>query len=277
MIDPWLFSVDPSLLAALSGETDASAIPGAVVVDWEVRGKDDRQQQSPQIMGIDTQISADDEHALHRARAATRGRVICRINSLGDETPHEVARAIEGGANDVLVPMLRTPEQLDTVLSLAGDQLGVAIMVETVDAVRNAAELVARPVAFAFVGFMDLAIDRRTPSIFAPIVDGTLEGLAPVLARVPFGFGGLTVPGRGHPVPGRLLVGEMIRLGASFSFLRRSFIADLGGGAPGPAIRAIREAVAASARRTSEATRADRAELVRIVNGLNQRGSARAS
>jgi len=277
MIDPWLFSVDPSLLAALSGETDASAIPRAVVVDWEVRGKDDRQQLSPQIMGIDTQISADDEHALERARSATSGRVICRVNAVSDETPREVARAIEGGANDVLVPMLRTPEQLDTVLSLAGGDIGVGIMVETVDAVRRAADLVARPVTFAFVGFMDLAIDRRTPSIFAPIVDGTLEGLAPVLARVPFGFGGLTVPGRGHPVPGRLLVGEMIRLGASFSFLRRSFIADLSGGAPGPAIRAIREAVAASARRTSEATRADRAELVRIVNGLNQRGSARAS
>jgi hypothetical protein len=67
-------------------------------------------------------------------------------------------------------------------------------------------------------------------------------------------------------------MGEMVRLGASFSFLRRTFIADLGGAAPGPAIRSIRDAAASASRRTDEETRADHANLVRIIHQLDERG-----
>jgi hypothetical protein len=49
---------------------------------------------------------------------------------------------------------------------------------------------------------------------------------------VPFGVGGLTLPGGGFPVPGDLLAAELVRLGTDFTFLRRSFTADMAGRDP---------------------------------------------
>jgi len=59
-------------------------------------------------------------------------------------------------------------------------------------------------------------------------VDGTVDRLSDLAesAGVPFGVAGLTVPEGGRPVPCRLLAGELARVGATFTFLRRSFHAD---------------------------------------------------
>ena len=73
---------------------------------------------------------------------------------------------------------------------------------------------------------MDLAIERRTPDIFTAIADGTLDRVAAAFADVPFGFGGLTLPGLGAPVPTAELAATMVRVDAAFTFLRRSFLAD---------------------------------------------------
>ncbi len=43
---------------------------------------------------------------------------------------------------------------------------------------------------------------------------------------IPYGFGGLTLPEKGSPIPCKLLMGELMRLGCNFSLLRRSFLAD---------------------------------------------------
>jgi hypothetical protein len=49
---------------------------------------------------------------------------------------------------------------------------------------------------------------------------------------LPFGVGGLTLPGGGFPVSSDLLAAELVRLGAEFTFLRRSFTADMVGRDP---------------------------------------------
>ena len=94
-----------------------------------------------------------------------------------------------------------------------------------------------------YVGLNDLAIERRSASIFEAITDGTVDRLREIFS-VPFGFGGLTLPDRGHPVPCRLLINEMVRLNCHFSFLRRSFHRDIRGRPVSEGLRLIREALA---------------------------------
>lgn len=80
--------------------------------------------------------------------------------------------------------------------------------------------------ALAFHGWMLIGEGER--NIFRAVSDGTVERVQRHFS-IPFGFGGLTLPERGNPIPCRLLIGEMIRLSCNFSFLRRPFFRDTGG------------------------------------------------
>ena len=198
----------------------AAAGIDAIVVDWEARGKDVRQ------VGADTQINHDTLEDLERVRAVTAGTVICRINGPDVTTREEIEAAILAGADELLVPMVRHVDQVRRIHDLVAGRCGVGILVETNEAVSRASELGRLPLSRVFVGMNDLAIERGTPSIFTSLTDGTIDQVRQPFV-VPFGFGGLTLPHRGFPVPCHLLIGEMVRLRCSFSFLRRSFLRDV--------------------------------------------------
>ena len=209
-----LFSADPAYVGAAS---DAGV---SLVVDWETAGKRERQR------GRDTQIAGETFDDLLRVRAATSAPVAVRVHGPGPRTVAEVEQAIEGGADEILLPMVRTPAQVEAVLARVDGRCTVGILIETVDAVASAADLGTLPVSRAYVGLNDLSIELGNSSIFVPLVDGTLDRLRAALP-CRFGFGGLTVPDRGAPVPSRILIGEMARVGCEFGVLRRSFVRDV--------------------------------------------------
>lgn len=241
---------------------DAGA--SGVVVDWERRGKHRRQA------GVDTQVNADTPYDLTRVRAAVRGRVLCRVNGWGPGTPGEIDSAIALGADEVLLPMVRRPEEVDAALIAVDARARLGILVETQDALRALDELVRRPVSRVYVGLNDLMIDRGSTSLFTPLIDGTVARVAGVVtaAGIAFGVAGLTLPECGRPVPSRLLAGELARIGAGFTFLRRSFHADMAGGDPVVQMPRILAATAAAGRRSPEQVAADRAELESAVSAL---------
>ncbi|NEK84731.1 aldolase [Blastococcus saxobsidens] len=214
-MDLFLFTVDPRW-----GADVVSAGAAGIVVDWERRGKARRQE------GEGTQINADTAEDLARMRAATDGRLLCRVNGYGPWTGLEVDEAIARGADELLLPMVRTPEEVDRTLDLVAGRCGLGILIETQGAVDRAAELAARPLARIYVGLNDLRIDRGSRELFRPLVDGTVDAVRSHVDGQ-FGVGGLTLPGRGFPVSSDLLAAELVRLGADFTFLRRSFTADM--------------------------------------------------
>ncbi len=248
-----LFSVVPARIqAAVAAGVDD------VLVDWEHIGKRARQRDA------DTQINADTEEDLRRVRACTTAPVLCRLNPVGEGTAAEVERAIAAGANELLLPMVRTVEEVERTLDLVQSRCAVGILVETVDAVRIAPALGRLPLSRVYLGLMDLQIERRARCLFEPLVDGTLSTLRRCF-DAPFGFGGLTRPDAGAPIPCRLLIGEMARLGCSFSFLRRSFHRDVAGRDLRVDLAQIRSALVEAERRSGDQVRRDRDDLVRAV------------
>jgi hypothetical protein len=219
-VDLFLFTVDPRW-----GRDVVSAGAAGIVVDWERRGKARRQ------LGEGTQINADTPDDLARMRAATPGRLLCRINGYGPWTGGEVDEAVARGADEILLPMVRTPEEVDRTLDLVAGRCGLGILIETQDAVLRAAQLARRPLSRIYVGLNDLRIDRGSDQLFRPLVDGTVDAVRAEVP-MPFGVGGLTLPGGGFPVSSDLLAAELIRAGADFTFLRRSFTADMAGRDP---------------------------------------------
>lgn len=255
-MDLLVFTVDPRF-----ARDCVEAGAAGVIVDWERRGKARRQA------GEGTQINGDTPADLARVRAATPGRVVCRINAVGSWTAAEVDLAVELGADEVLLPMVRTTEQVDRALEAVAGRCGLGILIETEDAVDRAQELAARPLSRVYVGLNDLRIDRGSDQLFAPLVDGTVDRVR-AACPVPFGVAGLTRPDAGRPVPSRLLAGELARLGADFTFLRRSFHADVAGRDLFEEVPRILAASAAARHRTPGEVLADRAELVSAVGPL---------
>lgn len=212
-----LFTTDP-LFARLA---IASGVAG-ILVDWENRGKEKRQQ------GYDTQVNHDTLADLERIRQAVDATVICRINNIPGIIETEIEQAIAAGVNEILIPMVRTPEEVQRVFTQVNGRCQVGILIETVTALNHLPELSALPLKRVYVGLNDLSIERNTRSLFTAISDGTVEMIR-ANCQAPFGFGGLTLPEMGSPIPCRLLMGEMLRLQAQFSFLRRSFHRDMQG------------------------------------------------
>jgi hypothetical protein len=267
-LDLLVFTVDPQRAHRV-----VAAGAAGVVVDWERRGKARRQA------GADTEINSDTAEDLLRVRAATAGTVVCRVNAAGPWTREEVDLALACGADEVLLPMVRTPADVDLALAAVAGRAGLGILVETQDAVDCVETLLSRPLRRVYVGLNDLRIDRAGGALFAPLVDGTVERVRRAADRcagrgpLDFGVAGLTRPDAGHPVPSRLLAAELARLDASFTFLRRSFWRDVAGCDLAAEVPRIRDAVAAARRRTPGQVVADRAELVAAV-AADARGEA---
>jgi hypothetical protein len=253
-VDLFLFTVDPGW-----GRDVVAAGAAGIVVDWERRGKARRQQ------GEGTQINADTAEDLDRMRAATGGRLLCRVNGHGPWTAAEVDRAIAGGADEILLPMVRTTDEVDRTLDLVAGRCGLGILIETQDAVDRAASLARRPLSRVYVGLNDLRIDRRSTELFRPLVDGTVDAVRAEVP-LPFGVAGLTVPDGGAPVPALLLAAELIRLGADFTFLRRAFTADMAGRDPSVEVPRLLSTVD-RLRRSDAVAAAHRARFVQAVTG----------
>jgi hypothetical protein len=249
----FLFATDRELI----GRAEAAGIDG-FVVDWE--SLDKRRRQA----GADTQINADTLEDLVQVRRKTKARVLCRLNGFGAWSAREIEQAVEAGADELLLPMVRDPAEVETALSLVRGRCGLGILIETVAVFDHLDVLASLPLCRAYVGLNDLALQRRTPNLFAALVDGTLErARAPF--RLPFGFAALTLPDRGEPIPCRLLIGEMARLGCSFTFLRRSFYRDLAGRDLAGELPRLRAALAAAGARSAEQIARERLELEAAV------------
>jgi hypothetical protein len=254
-----LFSTDPAFIVR-AGEGGVAGI----VIDWVHIGKLERQAS------FDTQINHDTLEDLRRVRACTDRLVICRINGFGQRTAEGVEEALDAGADEILLPMVRTVEEVEAVLGFARGRAGVGILVETEDAVARIGSLGRLPLSRVYVGLNDLAIDRGSPSLFTAVADGTVERVRRHVA-VPFGFAGLTIPEGGQPIPCRLLVAEMVRLACDFTFLRRSFYRDLDGRDPAREIPRILQTVRDAGTRSPQDVDGDRAELLlRIESWPNE-------
>ncbi|WP_448593148.1 aldolase/citrate lyase family protein [Thermoflexus hugenholtzii] len=251
--DLFLFSTDPDRIRlAVAGGA------AGVVVDWEHIGKAERQA------GFDTQINHDTPEDLQRVRACTTARVLCRINAFGPWTQKEIEAAVQAGADEILLPMVRSVEEVEQALEWIGGRCGLGILIETREAVAICERLARLPLTRAYLGLHDLAIERRTPNPFRAISDGIVERVRSAFP-IPFGFAGLTLPDRGFPIPCRLLIAEMARLGCSFSFLRRSFLRDIVGRDPRVEIPRILEALREAFREPLSALEAQHQELLRAI------------
>lgn len=195
----------------------------SAIVDWERLGKQQRQS------GHDFEINSDTaEDAAHLARHLDMP-VTVRVNPLGPHTEEEVERALEAGAEILMLPQSKTPSEVATFTQLVGNRAKTLIQIETQDLVERCEELKGLKWDFAHVGLNDLRISRGSSWLWEPVYDGTVEKVCRTLEDKAVGFGGGTIIGGGDPIPFIHLLREMARLHCGMCILRRTFKSDLEG------------------------------------------------
>jgi hypothetical protein len=253
--DGWLDLV----LFETAHEEAAAALAAGVdglIVDLEQSGKHRRQE------GADTEINGHQPRDLDLARELGARLRFCRVEGPGQWEASQVDEVIARGATHILLPMVRTVDEVQVLLDQVAGRVAVGILVETEEAVRQVEVLARLPLFGVFVGLNDLAIERRSKDLFTPLVDGTVERVREAFENRQLGFAGVTVLDGGAPVPARLLLAEMARLGASFAFLRRSFRRDIAGRDLAVELDRIRHSFADLRRRSPDEIAADRHELL---------------
>jgi hypothetical protein len=253
-----LFTVDCDLVRQAS-----SCGVDAIIVDWEWRGKEERQKN------FNTQINyhtLDDLKAV--AKIATIP-IICRINQVGSNTKKEIEQAISNGAGELLIPMIRTKEEVEKALDWVKNRAKVGVLLETNAAINIALEISSLPLSRMYVGLNDLSIENQRRNLFIPLINGQIDKFRPQISR-PFGFGGLTFPNLGYPIPCQLLIDAMVRFDCHFSFLRRAFLKDTGGKNIGSAISQIRQAIDYSRQKSREQMLSSQSELKKRIEMQGQ-------
>ncbi len=203
----------------LTEECDQSGISG-MVIDWENSSKRTRQSL------YNTQINLHTEKELIEVRRLTSKPVICRVNGGSFLNKTEISKAIDHGANYIMVPMIKSLKDVEAALRMIDQKAKSILMIETEESLGLVDSLKNYQIDKVYVGLNDLAISRNCNNIFLPFIDGTIKKIRESITTE-FGIAGLTHPHSGNPIGSHLLIQELKRLNCNFTFLRRSFYNDL--------------------------------------------------
>ena len=212
-----LWTADPAL--ALAAE-DAGV--DRVGVDLERNGKAERQR------GLGTWLSPHTERDLDRLKSVlTTSKLFARVNPLSPESPREIQRVLDAGAEVLMLPMVATPAEVTRFVELVAGRAVTVLLIERAVALERLPELVAvAGVNEAHIGLNDLALCLGLANRWL-VLAGELAATAGATVKgagLRFGLGGIGRAGDSDlPVPSDLVYAEYARTGATSALLSRSF------------------------------------------------------
>lgn len=210
---------DVALIAEASGVD-------RIFVDMEYIGKTLRQG------GMDTVQSHHTLDDINRvSKVLTKAELLVRINPIHDasskyiSSKEEIDKAIEYGAQILMLPYFKTAREVQQFIALVDGRAQTMPLLETPEAVNIIDDILKIDgIDEIFIGLNDLSLGYGKKFMFELLSDGTVENLIEKFKRVhlPFGFGGLASLDGGL-LPGRMVLKEHYRLGSGSVILSRSF------------------------------------------------------
>lgn len=191
-----------------------------VFYDLEYIGKESRQHGRNTVKSMN---SIDDIPDVRKVLDNTE--LLVRTNPIHAYTKMEVDKAIEYGADVLMLPMVMDQHDVEQFVSYVNGRAKVCIMIETAAAMARLDKILAVPgVDELFIGLNDLHISMGLTFMFELLSDGLMEYIANKCnkAGMPFGFGGIARIGEGD-LPSDNILGEHVRLGSTSVILSRTF------------------------------------------------------
>lgn len=204
-----------------------------IFVDMEFIGKDDRQG------GLDTVQNHHTIEDIRRVKSAVKkALVLVRVNPIHQgyagymDSEEEIERAVEAGADIVMLPFFRSVQEAEEFLhgvrysnKKYGRCAKTCLLLETPEAAILLDEILNLPgIDMIHIGLNDLHLAMGMKFMFQLLTDGIVDQLATKIKAkgIPFGFGGIAGL-HGGELPGVYVLKEHYRLGSSMVILGRSF------------------------------------------------------
>lgn len=191
-----------------------------IFYDLEYIGKAERQHGRNTVKSNN---SIDDIPAIRKV--VTTSELLVRTNPIHAYSQAEVDKAVEYGADILMLPMVMDHHDVEQYVAMVGGRAKVCIMIETAAAMARLDKILAvRGVDEIFVGLNDLHITMGLSFMFELLSGGLVEYIAEKCnkAGIPFGFGGIARIGEGD-LPSDYILGEHVRLGSQSVILSRTF------------------------------------------------------
>lgn len=177
-------------------------------------------------IGRNTVISNNDINDIPAIKSVlTDSKLLVRTNPIHAYTRSEVDKAIEYGADILMLPMVTATEEVQQYVDYVNGRAKVCIMIETSQALARAKNFIkVDGVDEFFVGLNDLHISMKLAFMFELLSGGIVEYLADIFneAGKPWGFGGIARIGEGT-LPAEKILAEHVRLGSQSVILSRTF------------------------------------------------------
>ncbi|MDA7686231.1 HpcH/HpaI aldolase/citrate lyase family protein [Candidatus Pelagibacter sp.] len=198
---------------------DAAGI-SRIFIDLEVNGKAQRQAT---IDGVINNHSINDI-AIAR-KVIKNSKLLVRINPFNPNTKREINEVIEGGADVIMLPMFKHPEEVKNFIEHVNKRVKVSLLFETSEAYHHVDEILKIDgIDEAHIGLNDLHLSMGLEFLYELMVYGQVEFLASKFKKynIPFGVGGVAKMNEGD-LKGEVIIREHARIGSSAVILSRSF------------------------------------------------------
>ncbi len=197
-----------------------------IFVDFEHIGKEERQAGLNTVKMFHT---VDDVRNIRKVLDGSK--LLVRVNPIHEATGEnrgsreEIDAVIDAGADMIMLPMAKTPEEIEKFVRFVDKRVKTVFLLETAEANENAkAMLDVGGIDEVHIGLNDLHLAYNKNFMFELLCDGTVERLADIIKGydIPFGIGGIARLGGGL-LPAEYIIAEHYRLGSSAAILSRSF------------------------------------------------------
>lgn len=192
-----------------------------IFIDMEYIGKDKRQG------GLDTVKNHHTVEDVKNIRAViTTAKILVRVNPIHEGSQEEINAVINAGADFIMLPMWKTPQEVNTFVSIVKGRAKTMLLLET-DEARSCLDEVLKTdgIDEIHIGLNDLHLSQHKKFMFELYVDGTVDEIVTKLKakNIKFGIGGVGKVNCDNLLPAEHILCEHYRLGSSMAILARVF------------------------------------------------------
>lgn len=191
-----------------------------IFFDLETLGKKSRQK------GLNSFITKNKITSLPRFRKViNKSKLLVRVNPINSNSAEEIKTVLESKPDIIMLPMVKTADEVIIFDNLVSDKAEKLIMIETSESLEKVDEIIkASKNSDFFIGLNDLHLSLGMSFMFEPLSNGIIEHLSDIFnaSNIKFGFGGIAKLGEGL-LSSKLILSEHIRLGSSFVILSKSY------------------------------------------------------
>lgn len=192
-----------------------------IFIDLEIDGKIERQGH------LDTVISKHKLEDIKKIKKEiTKAKILTRINPINKKSANEIEKAIEYGSDILMLPMFKTPEEVEEFIKLVNSRAETCLLLETSQAFCRSEDILKiKGIDRIHIGLNDLHLSLGLDFMFECLSCGIVDILIEKIKKYPsikYGIGGIARIKEGL-LPAEKILCEHIRLGSSAVILSRTF------------------------------------------------------